>query len=75
MTKQQATASSVTGPYPICCHCPDCADGGAEWVELGFENKVKRVTFEYMKEPEELKTLIPSLRELMAGFNDCRSEE
>jgi len=55
--------------------CPDCADGGAEWLELGFENEVKRVTFEYMIEPEELNNLIPSLRELMAGFNDCRSEE
>ena len=55
--------------------CPDCADGGAEWLELGFENEVKRVSFEYMNEPEELKNLIPSLRETMAGFNDCRSEE
>jgi len=55
--------------------CPDCADGGAEWLELGFENEVKRVTFEYMNEPEELKILIPSLRDLMAGFNDCRSED
>ena len=24
--------------------CPDCADGGAEWLEIGFENEVKRVT-------------------------------
>lgn len=55
--------------------CPDCADGGAEWLELGFENEVKRVTFEYMNEPEELKKLIPSLRELMEGFNNCRSED
>ncbi len=55
--------------------CPDCADGGAEWLELGFENEVKRVTFEYMNEPEELKNLIPSLRELMEGFNGCRPEE
>ena len=55
--------------------CPDCADGGAEWLELGFENEVKRVTFEYMNEPAEFKNLIPSLRELMASFNDCRKEE
>ncbi len=54
--------------------CPDCADGGAEWLELGFENEIKRVSFEYMNEPEELKNIIPSLRELMEGFNDCRSE-
>lgn len=52
--------------------CPDCADGGAEWLELGFENEVKRVTFEYMNEPDEFKAVIPSLRELMDSFNDCR---
>lgn len=52
--------------------CPDCADGGAEWLELVFENEVKRVTFEYMNEPDELKDVIPSLRETMETFNDCR---
>ncbi|MFC2080394.1 hypothetical protein ACFLRQ_02855 [Bacteroidota bacterium] len=52
--------------------CPDCADGGAEWLELGFENEVKRVTFEYMNEPSELKDVIPSLRDAMESFNDCR---
>jgi hypothetical protein len=35
--------------------CPDCADGGAEWLELGFEKEVKRVTFEYMHEPDAYK--------------------
>ena len=53
--------------------CPDCADGGAEWLELGFDNEVKRVTFEYMNEPNEFKNVIPSLRDLMAEFNDCRA--
>lgn len=52
--------------------CPDCADGGAEWLEIGFEGEAKRVTFEYMNEPSELKDIIPSLREAMEGFNDCR---
>ena len=54
--------------------CPDCADGGAEWLEIGFENEVKRVTFEYMNEPNELKDIIPALRETMDSFNDCRTE-
>ena len=53
--------------------CPDCADGGAEWLELGFEDRVKRVTFEYMNEPEQLGDIIPELRILMESFNDCRS--
>lgn len=52
--------------------CPDCADGGAEWLEIGFDGEAKRVTFEYMNEPAELQDIIPSLRETMDGFNDCR---
>ncbi len=52
--------------------CPDCADGGSEWLELGFEGDVKRVTFEYMNEPDELKDIIVDLRGLMDSFNDCR---
>ncbi|MEQ9304392.1 MAG: hypothetical protein RJQ14_10810 [Marinoscillum sp.] len=27
--------------------CPDCADGGSEWLELTIGNELKRVTFEY----------------------------
>jgi hypothetical protein len=27
--------------------CPDCADGGAEWIQLGAGNDSVRVTFEY----------------------------
>ena len=53
--------------------CPDCADGGAEWLELGFEDQIKRVIFEYMNEPEEFEDVIPELRILMDTFNDCRS--
>lgn len=54
--------------------CPDCADGGAEWIELGFEEDTARVTFEYMNEPVEFEQIIPSLRQLMETFNDCRPE-
>jgi hypothetical protein len=45
--------------------CPDCADGGAEWIEIEvISGKKHRVTFEYMNEPEELKSLVIGLREL-----------
>ncbi|CAF4281322.1 unnamed protein product, partial [Rotaria sordida] len=27
--------------------CPDCADGGAEWIEVNWSKGSKRVTFEY----------------------------
>lgn len=42
--------------------CPDCADGGAEWVEIKANDTVKRVTFEYSKEVPEIKALVEKLR-------------
>ncbi|MCM4164378.1 MULTISPECIES: hypothetical protein [unclassified Arenibacter] len=43
--------------------CPDCADGGAEWLEIeNFSGKKYKVTFEYGKAPEELETIINALR-------------
>ncbi|CAF4760968.1 unnamed protein product, partial [Rotaria sp. Silwood2] len=27
--------------------CPDCADGGAEWIQVNWSKKSKRVIFEY----------------------------
>ena len=33
--------------------CPDCADGGAEWLELSINDTLKRVTFEYMNGTEQ----------------------
>jgi hypothetical protein len=44
--------------------CPDCADGGAEWIEIVSQSgKKHKVTFEYMNEPEEIEDLIILLRE------------
>jgi len=38
--------------------CPDCADGGAEYIEIVTSQGTKRVTFEYGDTPEGLaKTL------------------
>lgn len=51
--------------------CPDCADGGAEWVEISFDTMKHRVTFEYLNEPEELTPIVNSLRELMLEFEGC----
>lgn len=48
--------------------CPDCADGGAEWVEIELKSGEKhKVMYEYSKEPEELKTVVALLR---AQFNE-----
>jgi hypothetical protein len=51
--------------------CPDCADGGAEWVEISFDTLKHRVTFEFLNEPEELTPIVTVLRELMLEFEGC----
>ena len=46
--------------------CPDCADGGAEWLEIFLNNgESHKVTFEHNNEPKELKQYIPTLRILL----------
>lgn len=51
--------------------CPDCADGGAEWLEIELNGGTKhKVTFEYNHEPQALKFYIPFLRQLMEK-NNC----
>lgn len=52
--------------------CPDCADGGAEWIEIEVgSGKKHKVTFEYMNEPEELKSCATSLRLQYEQFIHC----
>jgi hypothetical protein len=48
--------------------CPDCADGGAEWVEIAAAGLNKRVTFEFGSPPPELEPLVERLGELRAEF-------
>lgn len=50
--------------------CPDCADGGAEWIEIELPNGSKhKVTFEYNNEPALLKNTVVELRGLMNKHN------
>ena len=48
--------------------CPDCADGGAEYVEIVTPTFTKRVQFEYGAGPPELQALLRELRALRATF-------
>jgi hypothetical protein len=48
--------------------CPDCADGGAEYIEIQTDEFTKRVTFEYGKAPEQLQDALQQLRALRATF-------
>lgn len=44
--------------------CPDCADGGREWLEITFKNgKTKRVEFEYGSVLDGFEEITKQLRE------------
>jgi hypothetical protein len=49
---------------PSVIGCPDCDDGGAEWIEISRPGKTYRVTFESGKEIEGIRNLLIKLREL-----------
>lgn len=42
--------------------CPDCADGGSEYIEIETANGTKRVTIEFSKDLAELEPLLTELR-------------
>ena len=48
--------------------CPDCADGGAEWVQINWANGSKRVTFENGKTVKGIEKLIAKLRQMRQGY-------
>jgi hypothetical protein len=43
--------------------CPDCTDGGAEFIEISTVDFQKKVTFEYLDEPSRISDLVVELRE------------
>ena len=49
--------------------CPDCADGGAEFVEIQNGNLNHRVTFEFGKDVKEFPELLKILREKRTAFD------
>jgi hypothetical protein len=48
--------------------CPDCADGGAEWIEIRSKGISHKVIFEYRNEPSETKEYIGYLRTYINAF-------
>lgn len=50
--------------------CPDCADGGAEWIEITEGDATYRVTFEYQVAPTEVSDYIEELRSQMQAMQD-----
>lgn len=57
---------------PALIGCPDCADGGAEYVEINSGGKVKRVTFEYGNPPKQLADLVAILKMQAQSFENCK---
>ena len=49
---------------PSTIGCPDCADGGAEWLELQINGEAARVTFEYGSDIEGIAAGVAKLRAL-----------
>jgi hypothetical protein len=52
--------------------CPDCADGGAEWIEINTIDKKHKITFEFGKEPEKVKSLLVYLRTCLKSLEDIK---
>lgn len=44
--------------------CPDCADGGAEWIQIDWNNGSKRITFENRQTVEGIEKLVEKLRDM-----------
>jgi len=49
--------------------CPDCADGGAEWLQISVEDQFKKITFEKGATLATIQPLINKLRQMYADYN------
>jgi hypothetical protein len=51
--------------------CPDCTDGGAEYIEVQVNDQKYRVTFPYGKTIPGFETLVDTLRAQRNTFKNC----
>lgn len=66
---EQVDFNAFTQLQPV-IGCPDCADGGAEWIEIQRGDSTYKVTFEYYNEPAELTCLVNYLRTYIYAFRN-----
>jgi hypothetical protein len=52
--------------------CPDCADGGAEYIEIETGGQKHRVTFEYGHTIPGFESLVSDLRSQREKFDECK---
>ena len=50
--------------------CPDCADGGGEWVALSVDERTNRVDFEFGASIPEIDGLLERIREVRSDLVD-----
>ncbi|CAF1247559.1 unnamed protein product [Rotaria sp. Silwood1] len=48
--------------------CPDCADGGAEWIQVNWTEGSKRITFENGRAIKGIEGLIEKLRQMRQEY-------
>jgi hypothetical protein len=63
-TLLEAAASIDFASLPETIGCPDCADGGAEYIEIKQNSATKRITFEFSQHVPELGNLLTQLRNM-----------
>ncbi len=62
---------AVFSQLPETIGCPDCADGGQEWIEITYGKQVKRVTFEFGKDIPQMADLISQTRSIRESLKNC----
>ena len=50
--------------------CPDCVDGGAEWIQIQTTDTLKKVLFEYGDSLAAIQPLLDKMRSLREQYNE-----
>ncbi|WP_165372175.1 hypothetical protein [Emticicia agri] len=60
------------GKLPMVIGCPDCADGGAQWIEIVKSGESHKVVFDYNRPPDAIKELANFFSAQFTNFKNCR---
>lgn len=70
--KAAAANFDAFSQQPAVIGCPDCADGGAEYIELEQGDRRHRVTFPFSKTVPGFDPLVNALRQQREQFTECK---
>ena len=71
-TLKGLAAFEAFNSQPETIGCPDCADGGAEYIELQIGDRKHRVTFDPSKRVPGFEPLVDALRRRRDAFSECK---